>query len=443
LRASLISLLLVITSWATAQDITPEKKGDFSGQWRNYFMGTYNKGDLKDFYSLATGGKIGYTYTFNEHFKIGGFAYTSFNLNLQDLTKPDPATGKISRYEAGLFDATDLTDRLVLFPGELYLEYTIQSHQFTAGRMKLISPFLNPEDGRMIPTLEQGLWYKFDPDKNWKIQAGIINAIAPRSTGGFYNIGESLGTYPVGRSIAGPPSGYFNNTASDFIALANVNWKNELVELDGWNYYVDNLFNTFYFKPKVNLGEGTQLAMEYLHQNQVGEGGNAIDSLQYFSHNTSDIIGGQVSQNWGKSKISIGYDYILPHGRFLFPREWGREFLFSFQKRERSEGSANNHALLLTVDRSFGWKESKLRSILSIGHHWKPSVTNAEDNKYGQPNYTHFNLDLFYTHKKFNQLKPELLLTYKVSSGDFPENPNFIINKVDMFQINLVVNYNF
>lgn len=40
-------------------------------------------------------------------------------------------------------------------------------------------------------------------------------------------------------------------------------------------------------------------------------------------------------------------------------------------------------------------------------------------------------------------LQPELLLTYKQANGDIPENSNLILNKADMLQINLIVNYNF
>ncbi|MDF9798810.1 hypothetical protein OKW21_004073 [Catalinimonas alkaloidigena] len=130
---------------------------------------------------------------------------------------------------------------------------------------------------------------------------------------------------------------------------------------------------------------------------------------------------------------------------FLFPREWGREPLFSFQKRERSEGTANSHAVVFTFDRTFPLNNDndRFQSIISIGHHWKPPVSNAADNKYAMPDYTHLNLDFFYHSKNVKRLKPELLLTYKIGNGDRPENPNFTINKVDMFQLNLLINYNF
>ena len=78
----------------------------------------------------------------------------------------------------------------------------------------------------------------------------------------------------------------------------------------------------------------------------VGDGGNTIDSLRYFNQNSSDILGLKIGYKSKVGLLSLGYDRILPNGQFLSPREWGREDLFSFQKRERSEGSADNHALV-------------------------------------------------------------------------------------------------
>ncbi|ELR73455.1 hypothetical protein C900_04307 [Fulvivirga imtechensis AK7] len=422
----------------------PQKKGEISGQWRTFFLGTYNKGDLKDFYALATGGKVGYTHSFNNHWQVGGVLYTSINTGIQDLSQPDPVTGKVSRYEAGLFDVEDLSDKLIVIPGELFLKYAHLKHEVTLGRMKIVTPMINPQDGRMIPTLEQGLWYSFAPNK-YKVQLGVFNAIAPRSTGEFFDIGTSIGKYPVGRNPDGKESRYAGNTISDFIAMANMNAspdKNIDVELS--NYYVDGIFNTIYVRPTIKLGQkDTQLSMEYVRQDRLGDGGNSRDSLRYFTDKNANVLGAQMTFRWNAAKITIGYDHILPGGRFLFPREWGRELLFSFQKRERSEGSADNHALVLTYDQTFTINNDKLRTVFSAGHHWKPPVTDPADNKYAQPGYTHLNFDIFYTSEKLKHLQPELLLVYKIGQGDFPENPNFILNKVDMFQVNFVVNYNF
>lgn len=446
MRLWMIMVLVVTTIAAHGQDgVKKPPKGRLSGQWRTFYLGTYNKGDLKDFNALATGGRLKYVYPFGEHIKAGGALYTSFNLGIQDLAIPDATTGKLSRYELGLFDVEHPSDRLVVIPGELFLQFSSEKHDLTLGRMKIVSPFINPEDGRMIPTLEQGLWYTYSSENLDKLHFGVFNAIAPRSAGQFFNIGESIGKYPAGRNPDGTPSQYPDHTHADFVALlgAEINAGDHLV-LKGWNYYTDNIFNTVYITPSFRLNDGgSQLTLEWLHQDRVGTGGNSMERQRYFSDESSNIIGAQWRMKWKQSVVTIGYDHILKGGRFLFPREWGRESLFSFQKRERSEGTANNHALLVSYDHTLKWSSHALQTILSVGHHWKPAVTDAEDNKYALPDYTQINLDLFYQSEETRRLKPELLLVYKASHGNFPENPNFLINKVDMFQVNFVVNYNF
>ncbi len=446
--ALLLGLLFFQTK-ALARQAVPDSlklRPKFSGQWRTYYMSTLNEGNLQNFYALATGGKIKYEQPVSKNFSLGAALYTSFNLGVQDLTQTDATTGRLSRYEAGLFDVTDLSKRAIFIPGELYAAYETKKHFVKVGRMLAKSPFLNGQDGRMIPTLEQGIWYSYKPSKKYVFEAAIFNEIAPRSTGEFYNIGESLGTYPVGRNPDRSPSGYGNkNSASSYLALLHGQWQvSNKLKVNIWDYHVDNIFNMLYVNPELKLDDkGTSLGLQWVMQNKVGDGGNAIDSLRYFTDEQSHVLATRFQFKVQKATISLAYSHIFSGGRFLFPREWGRESLYSFQKRERSEGTANNHAVVLYYNNVWKLGNNKLNGIFSIGHHWKPSVTDAAANKYAIPDYTHFNLDFFFHSDKFKRLKPELLLTYKRGSGNIPENPNFIFNKVNLFITNFIINYNF
>jgi hypothetical protein len=428
-----------------AQDtVAVKKKGTLSGQWRTYYMMTSNKGELKDFNALATGGKLKYQYNLLENLEIGAALYNATNLGLQDLTIPDATTGRISRYEEGLFDRIDLENDAIFLLGELYAKYTLKNHAFTLGRIKINTPLINPEDGRMIPTLVQGFWYKYNKQKT-SFQLGILNEIAPRSTGEFYGIGESIGTYPVGRNKLGSASQYTDNTVSDYILLANVDFEvTDDFNVKIWNQYVDNIFNSFYIKSAYKISKSLTLEGEWLHQNKVGDGGSSVDSLRYYNQKTADVLGLKIGYINKVGLVSLAYNRILKHGQFISPREWGREDLFSFQKRERSEGSADNHALVFNYKKDFTlFKDLNLMSILSIGKHWKPDPTDTTLNKYAMPDYTHINLDIFFNIKKLKRLRPELLLTSKIGNGDIPDNANLYFNKVDMFHLDVILNYNF
>ncbi|WP_224489898.1 OprD family outer membrane porin [Robertkochia flava] len=445
--STLVITLFSFSLWAQKNDEVTPQKGTLSGQWRTYFMNTINKGELKDYYALATGGYVKYEYQFSSGLYLGGALYTSLNTNIQDLNLPDPITGQASRYEIGLFDIEDPDDRWIALLGEMYLGYAAAGHDLKVGRMKVKSTFLNPQDGRMIPTLVQGIWYQYGSAQGHKFQIGVLDRIAPRSTDKFFEIGESIGLYPVGRDIAGEPSLYRENVNSDFVILANSDLRiSKQFSVELWDFYVDNVFNSLYIRPTYKVNPKWTLQAEWLHQNRLDNGGNAIDSLSYFRNKFADVIGGKVAYRINKtSSVSLAYDRITGAGRFLFPREWGREFLFSFQKRERSEGTAGNHALVayFNTQTEFPALKTKVLSTWSAGQHWKDDPFNPALNKYAFPSYAHFNADLFFEFEGLKGFQPEFLVTYKVANGDFPDSPNFIMNKADMWNINLVLNYNF
>ncbi|TLP71895.1 OprD family outer membrane porin [Maribacter sp. ACAM166] len=444
---NVLLFLLLIPMILEAQDSTSVKpKSKLSGQWRTYYMTTFNKDDLKDFEALATGGKLKYQYYPINTLEIGVAVYNATNLGLQDLSIPDESTGRLSRYEEGLFDRLDIENDAIFLLGELYAKYKIPKHTFTVGRLKINTPLVNPEDGRMIPTLAQGFWYTHTT-KNLNIfQFGLINKIAPRSTAKFYGIGESIGTYPVGRNRSGTASLYAGNTKSDYIIFTNAEVQlTQKLRLGIWNQFTQNISNSLYLKPKLKLTSTLTIEGEWLHQNKIGTGGNRIDSLRYYNQNSADVVGLKMAYTYHCTIISLAYNRIVAHGQFLSPREWGREDLFSFQKRERSEGTADNHALVLKYRNELEVTKEKLRvtTILSVGRHWKPKVTDAILNKYAVPDYTHINLDVFFTIKKLKRLKPELLISSKLGNGAIPNNPNFYFNKVDLLHVDLIFNYNF
>ncbi|MBC2840567.1 hypothetical protein H7F20_14590 [Robiginitalea sp. SC105] len=442
---TLIAFLCLFVLPVAGQDSNMQyPKSLLSGQWRTYYMATVNKGSLKDFNALATGGYVRYEYRIAKSLRIGGALYNSTNLGIQDLQIADPQTGRLSRYEEGLFDRLDLANDVVIILGELYAYLALADHDFRLGRMKINSPLINPQDGRMIPSLVQGLWYRYRPEPGRQLQLGVINRMAPRSTVEFLKIGESIGPYPAGRGVDGGPARYPGNTDSGYVVLFNADVEiTPAVRVNLWNQYTDNISNSFYLQPTLELSPTIQLQGEWLHQNRVGEGGNSIDSLRYFTPVHSDILGARIRYMEGTSGISLSYTRILPGGMFLSPREWGREDLFSFQKRERSEGTADSHAVVASYQRVFGEEKLKVRSIASLGHHWKPDIGNASLNKYAMPDYTHANLDLFFDLAALPNLKPELLLTAKFSDHRNMGVPEVFINKVGLFHLSLVLNYNF
>lgn len=445
MRKNVLLLILGIPLIINAQE--RESKGKFSGEWRNYYSQTINKDSLKDFYALATGLKLKYDYNLTSSLSLSGALYSTYNTGIQDLAIPDEYTGRPSRYELGLFDVEDPNKKFIGLIGELNVAYARSGSTIKLGRFKLNTPFLNPQDGRMIPTLEEGLWYSFKKkESKFTGSGGVITRISPRSSSKFYGIGESVGVYPTGRSTIGAPSFYKGNTNSDFILIQNIGYSNteKGFSIEMWNYFVDNLMNTFYLTPQFSvITDKLTISGQWLHQDRVGEGGNADPSLRYIEQAGSDVFGVKSTLSIPKGSFSLSYNYISAKGRFLFPREWGRESLYSFQKRERSEGSGNRHMLVAYFKRNWNVKDDIFKTDISLGYHIFGDDLSPSLNKYAMLSYGQINIDLFYQSKTWSKIKPELLIAYKFTADDIPRNTGLIFNKSDMWQINFIVNYVF
>ena len=138
----------------------------------------------------------------------------------------------------------------------------------------------------------------------------------------------------------------------------------------------------------------------------------------------------------------MNYSRITKDGRFLFPREWGREPLFTFLSRERNEGLGDVHAFSINAGRNFF--EQKLNTEIGAGYYKVPDVKNYRLNKYGLPSYYQFNFSARYSFDGLmNGLNIELLYLYKLNAGNVYDNWKYVFNKVDMDQLNLILNLNF
>lgn len=425
-------------------------KGQASGYVRSFFMATQNEGSLQDWTALAIGGKLKYNTARYKGFSVGAAFYNTFNLGISDITTLDPTTGRPSRYESGLFDVNDLSKKEINLLGELYLDYKYKQHMLTVGRFMVKTPFLNPEDGRMIPTLESGVWYNYkSKNKKSSFDAMWITHIAARSTSEFMTVANSIGSYPVGKNPDGSNSNYRGNLSSAGMAVLAYKYQGDRFGLKAYDYFVENIFNTAFVEPSLKFKKSEvehKVSGQYLLQTKVNDGGNEDPTMAYVHDDVAQVMGAQYKLTTKKKwSFSANWNYVTAQGRFVFPREWGREFLFTFQKRERLEGVGNTHAWMVDAKKSISMKKAGVLDVtVGYGQYYRPEANNFELNKYAFPANDQLNLDVFwFTRSDKKGLVVELLLTYKGSLGDTFENPNFTLNKMNMMNYNLVLNYLF
>lgn len=425
------------------------KNGKTSGHFRSFYMTTNNEEPLSDYYALAIGGGLKYQTKNFKGFQVGISGFFIWNIASSDLTTPDDITNTMNRYEVGQFDQTNPANKKDMQRLEdFFIKYNFQNSYIKFGKQVIKSPFINLQDGRMRPTGEQGIWAEINELKKTKIELGWLTHISPRGTMKWYRSVSSIGIYPSGVNIYGVKSNYKNNLDSKGIAIAGITQKfNKNFKIQAWNTFIENIFNTILVQADAELpidaNKKIISAVQYIHQNAVNGGGNKDLSKTYFDPSqTSNVYGISFGYRQKTSVSKINYTRITENGRFLFPREWGREPLFTFLARERNEGLGDVNAFTITHEQKF--LDQRLSFEIGAGYYDLPDIKNYRLNKYGMPSYSQFNFDTKYSFTGLLEgLNVELLYLYKAKQGTIYNDLKYMINKVNMYQLNFIVNYNF
>jgi hypothetical protein len=420
------------------------KHGKVHGNLRYFFMATENQDRLTDAYANAAGGGLFYETAAYKGFQMGIGGYFIYNLSSSDMTKVDPFTNAVNRYEVSLFDIenpankNDL-DRLE----ELYLKYNFGKSHVIAGKQLINTPFINLQDGRMRPTEVGGLYGEIFLGKKNKLEGGYLYEISPRGTVDWYGIGESMGIYSNGINIDGTKGNYGQNIESKGIYL--VGYTHSLPKghsIKVWNVYVDNVFNTSQIQWDIKQGN-LVAGFQYTEQHAVNFGGNEDPSKTYFDPSQmSRVFSTKLGWENRQWKTSLNYTRITGEGRYLMPREWGRDPFYTFMPRERNEGFGNVNAFVGKI--SYLADNFPLKTTLSYGVFKLPDVKNVALNKYGLPSYDQLNLEMIYEFENFLEgLEIQALYVHKSNQGETYENEKYIINKVNLSNYNLVLNFHF
>lgn len=430
----------------TTRFLNTFKKARIELRARSVYMHSLNQGVLTDAQAWAAGIGVGIVTKNYRGFEAGLSAYSIYNLWSTDLLQPDPVTQMPNRYEVGLFDLQNPSKKLHLLRLEnLYLRYHRSKTDVTLGKMKVNSPFLNPQDGRMNTTLAEGVWVQSSEWKNLSIGGGFIWRISPRSTMQWYSVGNSFGLYPMGVTTTGARSAYLGNIQNCHgIALAQIGYKaGKTVKLQAWNMLVTNVVNSTLIEI-TNEGEQPNhfyQGLLYIHQNAVNAGGNSNQALTYLPRKAqANVISAQAGFKNKRFNGSFSYTHITGDGRYLMPREWGRDPMYTFMLRERNEGFGNLHAFVgKTI---FQFFNSKLKTSLAYGIFVLPDVKNYRLNKYGMPSYHQLNADISYSFNKFMKgMELRTVAAYKLNRGNTYNDDRFVYNKVNMVNVTVIADF--
>jgi hypothetical protein len=294
----------------------------------------------------------------------------------------------------------------------------------------------------------EGITGSWTLNKRIILQGGWLYGASPRSTVKWFQIGNSVGIYPEGLSPDGSPSQYSEQVKSKWLNYAGIEYKPlKNVRLFFWNQLFENVNNTFMFQPEwtiQNKDKELYIGAQYIRQQTLGDGGNTDAELRYAEKGSYvDIYGARIEyrkkNRWG---IQINYTNIGNTGRFLMPREWGRDPFFTFMPRERNEGYGDVKAFNLVL--SAQHKKWPLFARLGAGRYELPDPENVALNKYGFPSYYHFIGEVKLKPRGFFEgLEFVLLIVRKNGFGETGGNLRYVYNKVDLTNYNLIIQYSF
>lgn len=421
-------------------------KGLFEFHARSFFMQTNNKGDLLNYNAMGVGAGISYYSPSWKGFHFGFSGFFVFQLFENNIYKEDPITSNTNRYEVLLFDMNDLDNKRDLDRlEELYLNYEYKNLDVLLGRQKFESPLMNEQDNRMRANLFNGLKVRYSPE-NWLLKAAWFNQVTIRGTVDWYSMEESYGVYPFGRNPFGTPSQYKGNISTLGVGVIGTKYHKENFYIEGWNYFNENVFNISFAQSELEIplrNFSGHLGAQGFYQSAVNEGGNSNQEMSYIMAGESTFgIGGRLGASLGNHQILANSLYISNQGRFLFPREWGREQFFASLPRERFEGSGAVRSLMLKY--VYDWEEKGISAEFGAAKVDHAQLSEYSNNKYGIPSYYHFTGLIDYKFSGYLEgLDLKFLVAHKAAQTPNEVPDNFRINRVDLWNFNVILDYRF
>ncbi|MFD1629796.1 hypothetical protein [Pseudopedobacter beijingensis] len=414
------------------------KEGEISGHIRNYFLMTENQYG-NDYYANAIGGVLSYETKSYKGFQLGVSGIFTYKLFSSDLNKTYDQTNKSSRWEQELFDVNhkdnfkDL-DRLE----ELYIKYHWKNSYITYGKIPVeYTPLLNKSDGRMKPFAFQGAWLHH---KNEKIQADAawIHRVSPRSMTEWFSMEEVIGLTDNGYLSNGEKADYEGTTHSQGLAIVHLGKEFKNLNANFWNFHLDKFINTSWLQLEYSK-QDFLIGMIYSFQIPNSYQKKLSEEKRYVQPNEN----GQVASFMlkyinGHSQIKAAYSKAFETGRYLFPKELGRDQFYTSMPRSRIEGLGGVD--VFAIGYQYNWKHFFLN--IDATTTYGAEIENYELNKYNIDDYYQINTRLHYEFSNFLKgLHVELLYVWKQNKNE--HNPKLVVQRSDYNQINLITNFNF
>ena len=421
------------------------QQGRFGAHVRTVFMATTNHRVREhNYYAHGIGAGLRYETKAWHHLQVGLEGFFLKNLYSSQLHK-DSVRAE-SRYELSLFDIENPRNRALLQQvEELWVAWQpTPGFRLVYGRQHLDTPLLNSQDSRLSPNFVQGLWATATLRPSTTLRGGWLTHVAPRSTDRWFRLDESVGRYGMGvapDSSAGRYAGAVHTRGLAVMGLRQTLASNAALQL--WQYYADHLLATTYAEGTASLPRPSGVwtaGGQLLWQRALAPDGSPTPSQRYLADGEqARALSLRLTHQHGPWQLAGQYTRVTAHGRFLFPREWGREPFYTTLPRERLEGAGDVHAGSVTAS----WQRSS-QTRLEIGYGYYNLSSQARLNKYSVPDFHQLNLSAT---KAFGVaaegLRLRALYVAKLGASRADYVPDRAVNKVDLHHLTMAMDYEF
>ncbi|MCM4158631.1 hypothetical protein FHG64_03270 [Antarcticibacterium flavum] len=418
------------------------QESSIHGHIRNFFMATINREDLTSYYTNATGGAIGFTTGNFKGFEAGVKGIFTFKTFGSDLGLEDPITGANAKWEYELYDVLNQgnfkdLDRLE----ELYIRYRFGKSYISYGKLESgYTPLLNHSDGRMKPFAHRGFWGYFNLNMQHNVNLGWLDGVSPRSTTEWFDLEEGLGLFFNGFQPNGERANYHGFYPVNGIGIFNYNYQIKNFNLAIYDIFIDKLHNTIWTEANY-VYNGFNLGLQYVYQTPMNfSEGMAYENRYIQPDENGLVLSSQLG--WGNNRFNFAFAYThaFDTGRFLFPKELGRDRFFTSIPRSRLEGLGA--ANVYTLKGEFLLPRPALHFGVELQQVKGTTPGDFQFNKYNMDESFQVNTHLTYAFNGFlNGLNFDLLWVYRENQNT--RDAESIFNKSNFNQLNFVTNFNF
>ncbi len=281
-------------------------EGSVHGNIRYYYIET--KKESSSAHSNAIGGQLTYNTAHWNGFSLGSTFMTTNGFALP--SKVDTSTiGRDNGVRLEGSSGGEIAQDSFSALGEAYIEYNYKDLEFLYGRKVIKTPLIHAKDVRMLTSAVQGGFFDYHVSENFRFGTSYLTHFKQRTSDRFINIVEhALGDDT--EAITGAMSG-------EVITL-NLNYTNDLLSVNAYNYYAQDFLNALYLETNYKLNVSSELnynlSAQYMNQMSIGNADTnlaQVGSVTGGKEISSNLVGLKAKANYKESSFTLAYSKVF------------------------------------------------------------------------------------------------------------------------------------